>query len=138
MVLVLNYFFYLILWLLWIGQGVAKEKKAIDDSDFYKISAKNSDFYDENDKTGTSKEQMLLFKNNSNMISTGRHKRNLASVDPTQCLVSGDGLGPSIEALTTYSINLVAKDSSGNDIGTGGETFRIEIRNKCTINEVLS
>lgn len=57
-------------------------------------------------------------------------KRSLAAVDPTQCSVSGDGLGPSIEALKTYSINLVAKDSSGNNIGYGGETFRVEIVNK--------
>jgi hypothetical protein len=70
------------------------------------------------------------------LISNTSHvnsKRNLSSVDPSQSVVSGDGLGPSIKALKSYTINLVAKDSSGNNIGFGGETFVIDIRNKCTI-----
>jgi hypothetical protein len=40
------------------------------------------------------------------------------------------GISSLIEAFTTQTITLVAKDSSGVDIGTGGEIFRVEIKNK--------
>jgi hypothetical protein len=40
------------------------------------------------------------------------------------------GISSPIEAFTAQTITLVAKDSAGVDIGTGGETLRIEIKNK--------
>jgi cysteine-rich repeat protein len=43
------------------------------------------------------------------------------------------GISSLIEAFTTQTITLVAKDSSGVEIGTGGEIFRVEIKNKWTI-----
>jgi hypothetical protein len=66
------------------------------------------------------------------------HKRNLVTVDASQCVVSGDGLGPTIEAFKSYTINLVAKDFSGSNIGVGGEYFKINIVNRWTISGVLS
>jgi cysteine-rich repeat protein len=57
-------------------------------------------------------------------------KRNLSSASASQSTVYGTGVGGTIEAFTSYTVNVDAKDSSGNSISTGGETFMIEIRNK--------
>jgi cysteine-rich repeat protein len=99
-----------------------EQRRDLTETDFYEVH----------------QQQDIRFSSNITSIQKKNQKRSLVSVDPTQCVVSGDGLGPSIEALKTYTINLVAKDSSGNNIGVGGESFKIEITNKWTISGVLS
>ena len=54
----------------------------------------------------------------------------IATVDPTKWVITGSGLGPSIEAYKTYQINLQAKDSLSNNIMSGGSIFRAVISNK--------
>lgn len=59
-------------------------------------------------------------------------KRHLTTVpDVSKTVVSGSGLGPKIEPNTTYEVHVQSKDASGDDITTGGYTFKIEIKNKC-------
>jgi hypothetical protein len=60
-------------------------------------------------------------------------KRHLSSIDAAQSVVSGTGLNGPLEAFQTYSVQVDAKDSSGNDIGVGGDIILLEVRNKCTI-----
>ena len=47
--------------------------------------------------------------------------------------ISGTGVASSITAFTTYTLTVTAKDSSGNNIGHGGDTFLVEITNKWTL-----
>ena len=63
-----------------------------------------------------------------------RNKRELVGVtDASASVISGTGVASSINALTTYSVTVTAKDSSGNNIGHGGDIFLIQITNHCTL-----
>jgi hypothetical protein len=55
-------------------------------------------------------------------------KRMLASINLSQSVITG--ISSPIEAFTVQTITLIAKDLAGNDIGVGGEIFRVEIKNK--------
>jgi hypothetical protein len=57
----------------------------------------------------------------------------IASADAQKSVVYGSGLGPSIVAMTSYTVNVQARDSSDNILSFGGDTFKIKIHNKCTI-----
>jgi len=50
--------------------------------------------------------------------------------------VSGAGIVAN-KALTTRTVTVTAKDSSGNNRGVGGDTFYIRISNACTNNAVF-
>jgi cysteine-rich repeat protein len=58
-------------------------------------------------------------------------KRMLASINLSQSVITG--ISSPIEAFTIQTITLITKDLAGNDIGVGGEIFRVEIKNKWTI-----
>lgn len=49
--------------------------------------------------------------------------------DATNSEVSGPGIG-TIEAYVSAVVSVVAKDSSGTDIGTGGDLFSLQISNQ--------
>ena len=53
-------------------------------------------------------------------------------------VVSGTGISGNIVAFTTYTITVTAKDSSGNNIGHGGDQFFVEIYNKWTVDSNLN
>jgi cysteine-rich repeat protein len=72
---------------------------------------------------------------NSHKYDNKEVKRRLGAIDVSQSLITG--IPSSAEAFQTYTITLVAKDSSGDDVGTGGSTLIVEIRNKCTISGVI-
>ena len=48
-------------------------------------------------------------------------------------MVSGTGISGVLTAFTTYTVTVTAKDSSGVNVGHGGDKFRIEIYNKWTM-----
>lgn len=59
-------------------------------------------------------------------------KRNLpGATDASQSTVTGTGVA-NFYALTSHSVLVTAKDSGGTDIGTGGDSFYIQITNECT------
>ena len=53
-------------------------------------------------------------------------------------VVSGTGISGNIIAFTTYSVLVTAKDSSGNNIGHGGDSFYVEIYNKWTVDSNMN
>ena len=48
-------------------------------------------------------------------------------------MVSGTGISGTLTAFTTYTVTVTAKDSSGVNVGHGGDKFRVEIYNKWTM-----
>ena len=46
-----------------------------------------------------------------------------ATFSATNSVISGTGISGPIVAFTTYTIIVTAKDSSGNNIGSGGQTL---------------
>lgn len=63
-----------------------------------------------------------------------KFKRNLVSVATAHnSIVTGSGLGPSVVAMTTYTVNVEARDSSNNPLASGGDVFKIKIYNKWTV-----
>jgi hypothetical protein len=56
-----------------------------------------------------------------------------STADISKSTVSG--IPSTIEAFTEYTIVVQAKDSAGVNLTTGGDFFRVEVRNKCTIVE---
>lgn len=60
------------------------------------------------------------------------NKRSLlGSTSPTNTVVSGTGIS-SVTASLTYTVEVYAKDYSGNSRTTGGDLFYIQITNHCT------
>jgi cysteine-rich repeat protein len=55
----------------------------------------------------------------------------LTTADPSKSTVSG--IPSTIEAFTENTIVVQAKDSAGVNLTTGGDFFRVEVRNKCII-----
>ena len=53
--------------------------------------------------------------------------------DASASVISGTGVSSSIFAPATYTVTVTAKDSSGNNIGHGGDLFLIQITNHCTL-----
>lgn len=66
-------------------------------------------------------------------ISTGgtgcQGKRRSLAMDITQSTVTGTGL-VTLEAFVTATVTVVAKDASGNLVGSGGETIKVELHNQ--------
>ena len=61
----------------------------------------------------------------------------VGTTSASHSVVSGTGVSGNIVAFTTYSVMVTAKDSSGNNIGHGGDTFFIEIYNHWTLDSDL-
>ena len=55
----------------------------------------------------------------------------------TKSFVSGTGITSPIVGQTNY-VHLTAKDSSGNNIGVGGETIFVMVANQCTRSSNMS
>ena len=69
-----------------------------------------------------------------NQIYLSSTTRNLASTtDPAKSVVSGNGT-LSVVAFQTNRITVTAKDSTGTNIGHGGDTFYVNIFNQCIPN----
>ena len=51
---------------------------------------------------------------------------------PTHSVVSGTGIG-TIEAFVDAQVNILAKDSTGANMGTGGDIFSLEVANHCQV-----
>ena len=65
-------------------------------------------------------------------------RRNLISVaDAQQSVVSGTAIETQIEAFTTYTVEVQARDSNGIDLTTGGDVFSIEIRNNWIVKSLV-
>jgi hypothetical protein len=63
-----------------------------------------------------------------------KSKRKLvASADAQKSVITGTGLGPSVVAMTSYTVNVQARDINNNVLGSGGDVFKIKIYNKCVI-----
>jgi hypothetical protein len=63
-----------------------------------------------------------------------KSKRKLiASADVQKSVITGTGLGPSVVAMTSYTVNVQARDINNNVLGSGGDVFKIKIYNKCVI-----
>ena len=60
-------------------------------------------------------------------------RRLVGATSASQSVVSGTALSGSLIAFTTYTILVTAKDSTGTDIGHGGDMFIAEIYNKWTL-----
>lgn len=58
-------------------------------------------------------------------------KRNLA-IDLSQSTITGTGV-QALVAFQTVTVTVTAKDSSGNNIGSGGQTLKVEVHNECTL-----
>jgi hypothetical protein len=53
-------------------------------------------------------------------------KRNLVPIATAQnSLVTGSGLGPSVVAMNTYTVNVQARDSTNTPLTSGGAIFKI-------------
>lgn len=52
-------------------------------------------------------------------------------MDPTRSTVTGTGVS-NFQALGERTVTVTAKDSSGTNIGTGGDLFYVSITNECT------
>ena len=65
--------------------------------------------------------------------SLKQERRLASSTSASASIVSGTGVASNIYAFTTYTITVTAKDSSGNNKGTGGRIFLIQISNKWTM-----
>jgi len=59
----------------------------------------------------------------------------LSATSAANSYVYGTGVSGPVEAFTTYTVNVDARDAMGVNIGLGGDTFVIEIRNKCTVTD---
>ena len=64
------------------------------------------------------------------------HRDLQSSTSASRSEVSGAGIVAN-KALTTRTVTVTAKDSSGNNRGVGGDTFYIRISNACTNNAVF-
>ena len=56
-----------------------------------------------------------------------------SNTDPAKSVISGNGTS-SVVAFQAYRVTVTAKDSTGIDIGHGGDMFYIRISNECTPN----
>ena len=69
---------------------------------------------------------------NNGVDSKNSHlRRNLSSTTAAQSTVSGTAIANQV-VLSSKTVTVTAKDSSGTNIGTGGDLFYIQITNQCT------
>jgi len=59
------------------------------------------------------------------------HRDLQSSTSAANSIVSGAGIVAN-KALTTHTVTVTARDTSGNNRGVGGDRFQIRISNVCT------
>ena len=64
-------------------------------------------------------------------MQNSRIRNLISNIDVTKSLVTGSGVTSPVVGQTN-SVLLTAKDSSGNNIGVGGETIFVMVANQCT------
>ena len=75
----------------------------------------------------------LNFKNYDLQIESEERKRQtVGTFSATQSTVTGTGASSTVEVFTSLTVTVTAKDSSGNNIGTGGELIWIRLQKECT------
>ena len=73
--------------------------------------------------------------NITSSTSSEASHRKLSSVSVTNSVVSGNGTQNQL-VRDNVTVTVVAKDSSGNSITTGGETFVLRVTSKCVAESI--
>jgi hypothetical protein len=60
------------------------------------------------------------------------HRYLVGATSASQSIITGTGI-VSNTAMSTYTVTVIAKDSSGNNRGVGGDPFFIKIDNQCNL-----
>ena len=105
---------------------------------YYEVEDKTYNYFQSIQTTCNQGSHFKLSQNSDqlryNQFYLSRTTRNLASTtDPIKSVVSGNGT-LSVVAFQTNRITVTAKDSTGANIGHGGDTFYVSIFNQCIPN----